>query len=88
MPKKMDKAKPLTEQPKKEKPSAYQRGYDKTHTKLRKELLATFPICQRCNKDFSTDAHHLKYPANSIEDYLAVCQRCHRAIEHEHRNGT
>lgn len=56
------------------------RDYGPRHVKLRKQLLNKFPICQICNDAFSTEAHHLRYPSQTIEDYLAVCVKCHKLL--------
>ncbi|VTR94077.1 unnamed protein product [Gemmata massiliana] len=76
MPERMPKAKPLTER-KRERPTAWNRGYGRMHQDLRRELLATFPVCQHCQTEFSQHAHHLRYPALSLSDYLALCESCH-----------
>lgn len=64
---------------KRPKPSQYHRDYGKRHQALRKELLASKPICQRCESAWAVHAHHLRYPALSLADYEALCEPCHQA---------
>lgn len=95
MPHKMTTAKPLNSKPREQRPSAYRRGYDARHRKLRLEVLALNPVCtcpgcgKGCcnNTAFSTDADHLKYPAVCVEDYRALCRSCHMRI-HAARVGS
>lgn len=56
--------------------------YGTKHQKLRLQRLAQHPICERCQAAFSTQAHHLVYPARSVDDYQALCEGCHKE---EHR---
>lgn len=64
--------------------TAAQRGYGADHRRMVAILKAMFPICQiaaDCCTGFSEEGHHLRYPARSVEDYLAVCRACHRWLE-------
>lgn len=59
--------------------------YDARHRRLRLQLLATFPLCQYqgcCH--YATEAHHKVYPAESLEDYLALCPFHHRLLHGNH----
>ena len=56
------------------------RDYGELHRKLRKQLLASNPICCRCANAFAVEAHHKVYPATSVNDYEAICKACHRAV--------
>lgn len=76
MPKKMKtvkKPKSITNN----RPTSTQRGYDRGHRSMRQQLLALHPVCQHCNREFSEHAHHLRYPARSLDDYQALCSTCH-----------
>lgn len=79
MPEKMKTAK-LINRRSEQRPSAYRRGYDSRHRKLRLEVLALSPVCQICKERFSEHAHHLRYPAASVDDYQALCGRCHMRL--------
>ena len=69
---------PLTPGPKrKQLAKTAERGYGAAHRKARVLLLAKYPICQICNKYASSHAHHLVYPALTIDDYQALCPKCH-----------
>jgi hypothetical protein len=81
----MPKKPKLVDRPK--KPSVPRPQYGQRHRDLRKIVLAQHPICQQCNNAFSQEAHHLRYPALSPDDYLAVCIKCHHEIEREKRHG-
>ena len=52
--------------------------YGANHQKLREQRLNMFPFCEAkgCQR-FSEEAHHLCYPARSIDDYRALCLVCH-----------
>ena len=56
-------------------------NYGSQHKKLRTLLMQRYPICQICNKEFSQEAAHLIYPANDIEDYIALCRKCHKEFD-------
>jgi hypothetical protein len=60
--------------------SSTARGYDARHRKLRALRLNAHPLCESCGKQWSTVAHHLVYPAKTVDDYRAVCSGCHNAI--------
>lgn len=84
MPKKPPTAAPLGgSKPEKKRATTKNRGYGVIHQRLREQLLAKYPVCVCCNNAFATQAHHLKYPAESFEDYLAVCGPCHSKLERE-----
>jgi hypothetical protein len=84
MPNRPRRAKPIKrEDAARERPKTAERGYDTRHVKLREQLLAEHPICQVCNAAFSHHAHHLRYPAESLADYLALCESCHMK-QHQH----
>jgi hypothetical protein len=57
------------------------RDYGQRHRRLRKQLLAINPLCQNCGQAFAVEAHHLRYPAESLSDYLAVCKACHKIVD-------
>ncbi len=44
------------------------------------DFFKRIPVCQRCHQYISQHAHHLRYPAQSLSDYWAVCKKCHREI--------
>lgn len=81
MPDKSDKAQP----PKFNNPRRNQdrSHYGATHRKLRLERLLLFPFCEICKKEFATIAHHIIYPATSVEHYQALCEKCHKQIHNE-----
>lgn len=54
--------------------------YGTTHRKLRKQRLAMHPICERCQNAYASCAHHLVYPAVSVDQYQALCRKCHDEI--------
>lgn len=78
MPNKPKRAKPIktAESPRRAKTA--ERGYDRRHVKLRAMLLRLFPICQTCQAAFSQHAHHLRYPAETLNDYASLCEACHQ----------
>ena len=57
------------------------------HRKLRKIIIATYPICQICNRRASTVAHHI-VPIDTggepfdLSNYQAVCYSCHEGKHH------
>ncbi|QEL16544.1 hypothetical protein PX52LOC_03504 [Limnoglobus roseus] len=65
------------------KPHVPRPQYGKDHKAMREQLLDTHPLCQMCEKEWSVEAHHLRYPARSITDYLALCVTCHKQVERE-----
>ena len=94
MPKKMNKAVPPATERGKRMESYRKESYGKLHQDFRKALLQKFPFCQctgcgeKCcnNKSFSEQANHLTYPATKLEDYQALCTRCHMIItSQEHK---
>lgn len=56
------------------------RDYGERHRRFRRQLLASNPICQICGEAFAVEADHLRYPAESLADYRAVCKACHKAV--------
>ena len=56
--------------------------YGTIHQKLRAQVLAANPVCVICKAAWATDAHHVRYPARSVNDYLAVCETCHHVKIH------
>lgn len=78
MPEKPEKAKPINfNSPKRNDNRAH---YNSKHRRLRLQRLAIFPICEICQKEFSSIAHHLVYPANDVNSYQALCSACHKKI--------
>ncbi len=69
------------------KASSSARGYDGGHRRQRARLLRKFPICQRCEADWSTDLHHVDGDPFNRSDSNArmVCEACHHGIEHAGR---
>ena len=61
--------------------------YGKRHQQLREQVLALYPFCQKCGKEFSEEAHHLEYPATGVKSYLALCKKCHYA-EHNYKHDS
>lgn len=75
---------PQPQRPKRQrKGSSHQRGYGQLHRTLRAARLALHPVCEACGKAFAVEAHHVKWPAVTIEDYRCLCVECHRQ-EHQH----
>ncbi len=72
---------------KRERKRTTQHHYGATHQHLRRLRLAKYPICERCHEAFAEEAHHLVYPAKSVDDYQAVCKPCHRTITREAKRG-
>lgn len=66
------------------RPSAWKRGYNKEFYKIRAQLLKESPICQICNIEKSTVAHHMPdyVPGTNHKDYdyMAVCHGCHNRV--------
>lgn len=62
-------------------PKSGREHYGTTHQKLRKQLLASNPLCaylfDGCT-GWATEADHKVYPAKCIEDYVPTCAHCHR----------
>lgn len=53
--------------------------YGTLHRRLREQVLNDNPFCVRCRQRFSEHAHHVHYPATSVDDYEALCRECHFA---------
>lgn len=72
------------------RPSSTRRGYDSTHRRNVKQLLRERPLCEvrgeRCT-GWATEGHHLRYPAESLDDYAAVCRSCHIDVEKAKNEG-
>lgn len=75
--------------PRRKRASRQARGYTDQHLADVAALLRERPLCEvrgeRCT-GWATEGHHLKYPAESLADYVAVCRACH--IEIERRKNT
>jgi ribosomal protein L44E len=55
---------------------------------LRREKLEKTPFCEKCNKDYCLDVHHLEYRnlfGVSIKDLQTLCRICHEK-EHEDKS--
>lgn len=89
MPKKMKLAKPMMIAPtvKKQAQSKRHAGtYDTMYKRLRNVVMKSNPLCQhrgeKC-QGFSSECHHLLYPATALHHLLAVCHECHMDLERE-----
>jgi hypothetical protein len=61
-------------------------NYSHRHKKLRKQRLLLYKMCEICNREASTDAHHIRYIYDkkdrlTIEDYRALCADCHKSLK-------
>lgn len=81
MPEKPKRAKPIEFNTSRPKPD--RSNYDYLHQQNREALLAKFPYCVVCENAVSVHAHHRKYPARTIDDYMALCEACHKE-QHKH----
>jgi hypothetical protein len=69
------------------------RGYGAVHKKLRLQRIEEHPVCELCNSAWSCEGHHvhgvLAIPEHelTVDDYQALCRRCHSDLEWSKRNG-
>lgn len=72
---------PATPSPRPTRGTTTERGYGHEHQKQRARLLKLFPICQRCESDWSYHLHHLDRDPFNRHDSNAemICEPCHRA---------
>jgi 5-methylcytosine-specific restriction enzyme A len=68
------------------RPSAHRRGYTRRWAALSQLILRDRPICERCNRNISTEVHHLDglgpngprgYDMTNLQ---ALCKSCHSQI--------
>lgn len=63
------------------RPTTSARGYGYAHQRQRARLLKVYPVCQRCNDQWSSHLHHRdRNPFNRADaNAEMLCERCHQA---------
>ncbi|MFN0092910.1 MAG: HNH endonuclease [Acidimicrobiales bacterium] len=53
----------------------------KAWARMRAATIARDEACTRCGSTTDLTAHHLTYPAGSIDDLTTLCRRCHGHVD-------
>jgi hypothetical protein len=84
---------PLRRTPLKPRSARVDRSYRTIRRQLVADLLAKFPVCVRCHRSASTDAHEPLLRSRGGDPYdpaecIAVCRPCHSWIHDNPKQAT
>jgi len=63
--------------------SQRERGYTRAWERLRRMMLAEYPVCQKCNREAATEVHHIVAIAVApdlrldADNLMCLCKSCH-----------